>query len=70
MKNSSSSESMYYSPTNNDSPKEIKKSNIISCNCTTDKEFCYIFYFNQDTDKFDTITCKKMEILLRNNIVK
>jgi hypothetical protein len=66
IKDSSSSESLYYSPIEPDIITEtniVIKSNIIddnliTCNCIKD-ESCFIFYFNQETNEFETINCKK-----------
>ena len=67
--NNSSSEDLYYSPTNLDSPtyfsenysincESPKQQNIIDCNCINSKDNCLIFCFNMDTNQFESIDCK------------
>ena len=62
--NNSSSENLYYSPTNTDSDNEYP---IIDCNCNKPDKSCLIFCFNMNTNQFECIDCKIFrELILKN----
>jgi len=59
----SSSEDLYYSPTDTDSPpcmdiESPKQKNIIDCNCIKFDDRCFILCFNINTNQFESMDCK------------
>jgi len=67
--NNSSSESLYYSPTNTDSSSDTdsppymdidspKQKNIIDCNCIKVDDSCLILCFNMNINQFESMNCK------------